>query len=49
MTDPEKTEQQKTDKQKCEHDWQYSVLNHRHECSKCGIPAPPDWNEVPFI
>lgn len=32
----------------CRHDWHYSFVTHRHECTKCGIPAPRNWNEVGF-
>jgi hypothetical protein len=34
--------------QQCKHDWQYDFKKHIHACSKCGTPAPPDWNEVDF-
>lgn len=30
------------------HDWQYNTTTHQHECSKCGTPAPENWNEVGF-
>lgn len=38
----------KADPAQCKHDWQYDFEKHIHACFKCGIPAPPNWNEVGF-